>query len=110
MPLTNVFYAVTVTLNYEEIKKDPKRITKIKPFMKKYNYPSEKDDWKTFDKNDVTIALNFLYAKKEKIYSACFKASLKLWKTSYSFNGFTQRQKALSCSHKTISIIEKNNF
>ena len=78
MPLTNVFYAVTVTLNYEEIKKDPKRITKIKPFMNKYNYPSEKDDWKTFDKNDVTIALNFLYAKKEKIYSACFKASLKL--------------------------------
>ena len=25
-------YAVTVTLNYEEIRKDPRRITKIKPF------------------------------------------------------------------------------
>ena len=31
-------YAVTVTLNYEEIKKDPQRITKIKPFINKYNW------------------------------------------------------------------------
>ena len=29
-------YAVTVALNYEEIKKDPQRITKIKPFINKY--------------------------------------------------------------------------
>ena len=31
-------YAVTVTLNHEEIKKDPKRITKIKPFINKCNW------------------------------------------------------------------------
>ena len=39
------------------------------------NYPSEKDDWKKFEKNNVTIAFNVLYAKKEKIYvfSLCFK-------------------------------------
>ena len=42
-------YVVTVELNYEEIKKDPQRITKIKPFINKYNweginYPSEKND------------------------------------------------------------------
>ena len=60
-------------LNYEEIKKDPQRITKIKPFINKYNweginYPSEKDDWKKFERNYVTIALNHFYAKKEKIY------------------------------------------
>ena len=30
-------YAVTVALNHEEIKKDPQRITKIKPFRNKYN-------------------------------------------------------------------------
>ena len=30
-------YAVTVTLNHEEIKKYPQRITKIKPFINKYN-------------------------------------------------------------------------
>ena len=48
-------YAVTVVLNHEEIKKDPQRITKIKPFINKYNweginFPSVKDDWKKFDK------------------------------------------------------------
>ena len=40
-------YAITVGLNYEEIGKHAKRITKIKPFINKYNweginYPSEK--------------------------------------------------------------------
>ena len=34
------------------------------------NFPSEKDDWKKFEKNNVTIALNVLYAKEEKIYPA----------------------------------------
>ena len=31
-------YVITVALNYEQIKKDPKRITKIKPFINKYNW------------------------------------------------------------------------
>ena len=64
-------FSVTVKLNYEEIKKDPQGITKIKPFINKYNwerikYPSEKDDWEKFEKNNVKIALNVLYAKKIK--------------------------------------------
>ena len=68
-------YTVTVTLNYEEVRKDLQRITKIKPFVNKYNseeinFLSEKDDWKKIEKNNVTIALNVLYAKKEKIYPA----------------------------------------
>ena len=68
-------YAVTVTLNHEEIKKDPHKITKIKPFIIKYNceginFPSGKDDWKALEKNNVTIALNVVYVKKEKIYPA----------------------------------------
>ena len=33
---------------------------------------SEKDDWKTFEKNNLMIALNVLYAKSEKIYPAYF--------------------------------------
>ena len=50
-------------------------MTKIKNFRNKYNwkernFPSEKDDWKKFEKNNVTIALNNLCAKKEKIYLA----------------------------------------
>ena len=53
-------------------KKDPQRITRIKPFINKYiweeiHFPSGKDDWKKTEKNNVTIALNILYAKKEKI-------------------------------------------
>ena len=60
---------------YEEIKKGPQSITKIKPFIiksncKVINFPSEKDDWEKIEKNNVTIALNVLYAKKEKIYPA----------------------------------------
>ena len=31
-------YAVTVALNYEEIKKDSQRITKVKSFINKYNW------------------------------------------------------------------------
>ena len=64
-------------LNHEEIKKDPQTIT-IKPLLNNYNWegihlPSEKD-WKKFKKNDVTVALNVLYAKKEKNISClCFK-------------------------------------
>ena len=59
----------------EETKKAPQRISKIKPFIKKYNreginYLLEKDDWKKFEKNNVTIALNVLYTKKEKVYLA----------------------------------------
>ena len=62
-------------MNYEEIKKDSRIITKIKPFINRYNweginFPSEKDDWKIFEKNNVTIVLNFLHAKKEKLYPA----------------------------------------
>ena len=56
-------YAVTVALNLEEIRKDLERIIKIKPY-----------DWKDFKKNNVTFALNVLYAKKEKNISCiCFK-------------------------------------
>ena len=33
---------------------------------KEINFPSEKDDWKKLEKNDVLIALNVLYTKKEK--------------------------------------------
>ena len=67
-------YAVTVTLNHEKIGKNPEGITNTKPFIDKYilegiNYLSEKDDWKNLEKNNLIIALNVLYPKKEKIYS-----------------------------------------
>ena len=68
-------YAATVALNYEEIKKDSQRITKIKPFINKYNwerinFPSKQDDQKKFEKNNVKITLDVFFAKKVKIYPA----------------------------------------
>ena len=68
--------SICYTLNHDKIVKHPERITKFKPLMDKcdwerINYPSEKNDWKKFEKNNLTIALNVLYAKKEKkTYSA----------------------------------------
>ena len=34
------------------------------------HFPSVKDDWKKTEKNNFKIALNILYAEKEKIYPA----------------------------------------
>ena len=48
----------------KRIGKCAERITKIRPFIKKYK----------FEKNNIAIALNVLYAKKEKNISClCFK-------------------------------------
>ena len=59
-------YAITVALNHEKIGKNPQRITKIKPFIDTYNwkdikFPSHSNDWKKFEQNNRTIALNILY-------------------------------------------------
>ena len=58
-------YAVTLALNLERIKKDPQRISKIKPFIDQYNWkdiesPSTSKDWKKFELNNK-FALNILY-------------------------------------------------
>ena len=34
------------------------------------NYPAKTDDWKTFEKNNLTIVLNILYIKEQEICSA----------------------------------------
>ena len=44
-------YALTVALNYEQMKDHPERISKIKPFIDQYNwkdtdFPSHSKDWK----------------------------------------------------------------
>ena len=61
-----------VELNYVEINWNPKRVSNTKRFLKKYkwkeiNYPSKIDEWKTFKKNNLTIALNILYIKEKEI-------------------------------------------
>ena len=59
-------YSTTVALNHREIKKDPQRLSKIKPFIDQYNwkdieFPSHSKDWKKFEENNKTIALNILF-------------------------------------------------
>ena len=60
-------YAITVALNHKEIGKDPQSLSKIKPFISKYNYwndinfPAGIKEWKTFEQNNPNIALNILY-------------------------------------------------
>ena len=71
-------YAVTVALNHEEIRRHSEKIIKIKSFLNEYdwegmNFPSERDDWKKFEKNKITIALDVFYAKKKNISCLCFK-------------------------------------
>ena len=70
-------YAITLALNYDKIDRNPKRISKIKPFIENYNwkdidFPSTRKDWNKFELNNNNIALNILYVpfNTKKIESA----------------------------------------
>ena len=53
-------------LNYQTIETHPEIISKLKPFINKYNwkgidFPAGSKDWVKFEKNNETIELNVLY-------------------------------------------------
>ena len=57
-------YALTVALNYQNIKNNLQRISKIKPFINQYdwkgiNFPSHKEDWKIL--NEITSQLVLIF-------------------------------------------------
>ena len=59
-------YAIAVALNHQQINNHPEEICNIKPFIIKYNwkginFPSDKEDWNNFEKNNTSIALNVLF-------------------------------------------------
>ena len=59
-------YSITVALNHQNIENKPERISNIKPFINQYNwegidFPDGIKDWKKFERNNKTIALNILY-------------------------------------------------
>ena len=71
-------YALTVALNYEQIKIHSERISKIEPFIdqcnwKEIDFPSHSKNWKKFESNNRLIVLNILYVphNTEKIRHAC---------------------------------------
>ena len=83
-------YALTVALNHKTLAGHSEGITKLKPFIKKnnwegINYLSEKDDRKKCEKNNLTIALNVLFAKNEKIYINYFSKHNSKWKNKSFF-------------------------
>ena len=58
-------YAVTLALNYDKIDKNHQRVSKIRPFIDQYNwkyidYPATSKDWKKFEQNHESIAINIL--------------------------------------------------
>ena len=59
-------YVITGALNYKNNKINPQRLTKIKPFINHYNwkeinFPLHRKDWKKFESNNKSIALNILH-------------------------------------------------
>ena len=55
-----------MALNHEYVKKDPQRITKARSFIDQFDwneieFPSYQKDWKKFELNNKTIALNVLF-------------------------------------------------
>ena len=58
---------MTIALNHQSIKKDPQRISKIKPFIDQYKWkgielPAKPiEDCKKFESNNKSISPNVLY-------------------------------------------------
>ena len=66
------------------------RIVKMKPFINKYNweeinFPSEKDDCKKNEKNNVIIAKWFVCEKKKKYILLMFQDATEIVKNKLFF-------------------------
>ena len=58
--------ALDDTLNYQNNERDPQKISKLEPYINKYNwegkeFPAGPKDWKKFERNNKTIVLNMLF-------------------------------------------------
>ena len=77
-------YSVTVALNYDKIRKNHQRVCKIKKFINQYdwseiNFPSHVGDWKKFELNNKSVALNVLYVPNgEKTIRHAYKSKYNL--------------------------------
>ena len=67
-------------LNYQNIETHPERISKLKPYINKYNweginFPAGSKEWQKFERNNDTIALNVLYVEQNtKKISVVYKS------------------------------------
>ena len=73
-----------IALNYDEIGNHHQRVNKVKRFIDQYNwkdinFPSHFDDWKKFELNNKSIALNVLYVPEgEKMIRHAYKSKCNL--------------------------------
>ena len=101
----------------KKVESHPERISNIKPFINKYNwkginYSSKIDDWKTFEKNNPTVALNIFCTKEKETFRAyisninsnCEKQILLLMNPNE-----TKRRMELFYNEKIVYIIKRNN-
>ena len=77
-------YAMIIALNHQEINHHLERISKLTPFISKYNwdgidFPVGEKEWKTFERNNGDIALNILSAPYNK------KEIVTQYKSKYNF-------------------------
>ena len=61
-------YAIIAALHHQEIGRNPQRISKLKPFVNRYNwtdieFPSYSKNWRKFEQNNKSIALNILFTR-----------------------------------------------
>ena len=106
-------YALTVALNYEQIKSHSERISNIKPFIDQYdwkerNFPSNIKDWNEFEKNNEIIALNIVYLpySTEEVRHACKSKYNLQRKNQLILLMITDGKKmAFSCCKKIVCII-----
>ena len=74
-------YSITVALNHQNIENHPERISNIKPFIDQYNwegidFPAGIKDWKKFERNNKTIALNILFiSHNENTINLAYKSN-----------------------------------
>ena len=72
--------ALDEALNYQNIKTNPEKISKLKPYINMYNwegidFPAGPKDWKKIEKNNRTITLNVLYIPRNtKIISVAYRS------------------------------------
>ena len=58
-------------MNHQNINHNPERISHLKPFTNNYSskdieFPSHSKDWRKFERNNKTIALNILFIPYKK--------------------------------------------
>ena len=81
--------ALNDSLDYQRIKKDPQRISQLKPYINQYNW-EDIEDWKQFEQNNKEIALNVLFVphNKKEIELAYTSIYNYKCKKSYFVNGY----------------------